>query len=349
MPGTNSSRDPAGAGAIVIDPAVPPVARTVLMRKFRAAQRHPSTIPRRGALIPFRDSVPDAPPPPQPLRMTTTQAHLTLGSAIGFVVLLGGVLLAMAAGSLPAFAAMLALTVVAGGLGVRSGVAARAVGWTAEVADPQTILASDYDRWYERQTAAYYHRRYVVPGTDIDVAHRDEWGRAVAAADSIRTSYVLQSRLVDFEQVTAALPQRLWDIAAGFARLAEVRARQQDSARRAGSDDPYVSRKIAAQERHLELAHERLMSRVGELETLAGLIARADAAKQRELAVQQLGEVDDLLLDLLAHTSAVPGDEEQAERLRTEAEAVIEQAVEAAQRFALPSPDGEPPAGDAGA
>jgi hypothetical protein len=101
-----------------------------------------------------------------------------------------------------------------------------------------------------------------------------------------------------------------------------------------------VSEKIAAQEQHFTVAYERILSRVAELESFAALVGRADEAKQRELAVEQLGEVDELLLELLASTSVTPGDAEQIERLRSEAEAVIEQAVAAAQQFALEDQDG---------
>jgi hypothetical protein len=351
MPGndkTFGSPDRLSETAIIIDPVVPMAARSVLQRKYFVAQRHPGTTSRRGALIPYREIAPEAPPPPKPPWVTSPQAKRTWAAAVAIVVLFGGTLVAAAADSVIGMIVMLVLTGTATVYGVRSGWGAREVGWTSPVLDPQTILASDYDRWYERQGTAYYHRQYVVPATDIDSEHRPDWARAVAAVIEIRESYVVKSRLVDFEQVTAALPQRLWEIAEGFARLAEVRARQEDSARRAkagerGADDPYFAAKIAGQSQKVEVARQRILSRIRELEDFAAVVRRADEAKQRELAVEQLGEVDDLLLDLLASTEKRPSDEVQAQQLRTEAEAVIAQAVEAAREFALPEADESEP------
>lgn len=348
MPGndkTFGSPDRLSENAIVIDPVVPLAARSVLQRKHFVAQRHPGTTSRRGALIPYRETAPEAPPPPKAPWVTSPEAKRTWIAAVAIVVLFGGTLVAAAADSVIGMIVMLVLTGTATVYGVRNGWGAREVGWTSPVLDPQAILASDYDRWYERQGTAYYHRRYIVPATDIDPEHRPEWARAIAAAIEIRESYVVKSRLVDFEQVTAALPQRLWDVAEGFARLAEVRARQEDSARRAGAgehgaDDPYFAAKIAGQSEKVEVARQRILSRIRELEDFAVVVRRADEAKQRELAVEQLGEVDDLLLDLLASTEKRPADEMQAEQLRTEAEAVIAQAVEAAREFALPEAEG---------
>ena len=162
------------------------------------------------------------------------------------------------------------------------------------------------------------------------------WSRAITAVNTIGTSEVVRLRLVDSVQVAAAMPQRLWEIAEGLARLTEARVRQRESLRQAEEDDPYISVKVTSQDRKLTLAAERLRERVRKLEEFADLLAAADAGQQREATLERLGKVDDLLLDLLASTEGTSDELDQTERLRLEVQAVIEQANEAARNLALP-------------
>ena len=205
------------------------------------------------------------------------------------------------------------------------------------VTDPERLVRPhNSDSWYVRHATAYYHRRYVMPRTDMDRDAGEVWSRAITAVNTIGTSEVVRLRLVDSVQVAAAMPQRLWEIAEGLARLTEARVRQRESLRQAEEDDPYISVKVTSQDRKLTLAAERLRERVRKLEEFADLLAAADACLQREATLERLGKVDDLLLDLLASTEGTSDELDQTERLRLEVQAVIEQANEAARNLALP-------------
>jgi hypothetical protein len=70
------------------------------------------------------------------------------------------------------------------------------------------------------------------------------WDRAVTAAKAILGSEVVKLELVDPVQVTAAMPQVLWEIAEGLARLTQARARQQESLDQAAPGDPYIAAKV---------------------------------------------------------------------------------------------------------
>jgi hypothetical protein len=134
----------------------------------------------------------------------------------------------------------------------------------------------------------------------------------------------------------------LWEIAEGLARLTEARARQQESLRQAEQDDPYISVKVTSQDRKLALAADQIGERVRKLEDFAGLLDKADAGRHREATLERLGKVDELLIDLLASTEGTADELDQAERLRLEVQAVIEQANEAARYLVLPDEDDAP-------
>ena len=67
------------------------------------------------------------------------------------------------------------------------------------------------ERWNIRYAAVSWHRRYVVPQTDLDGEACPTWARAVAAANETRESYVVQRHIVDSVQVAMVLPDRLWE------------------------------------------------------------------------------------------------------------------------------------------
>jgi hypothetical protein len=225
---------------------------------------------------------------------------------------------------------------------VRAVFNANASGWTGIVSEPTgAAWTSDAANWYVRHAAAHYHRRYVVPRMDMDSEGKLVWDRAIAAANGIRESEVVRQQLVDSAQVAIALPERLWEVAVGLARLSEVRERQRESLHHAEPGDPRISVKVTQQSRKLTLAAKHIGRRVEKLEDVASLLQKADAVKRREAALGRLDEVDDLLIDLLASTADMPGDLDLTERLRLEVQAVIEQANDAARSLAFPDKDGE--------
>lgn len=290
--------------------------------------------------IPFGEAAPAAPDPPRPPRVMSDAAKGVRNAAVCTVVFLSGTLVAAAAGSVVSVMALLVVATTAAIVALRRAFDTVGTGWTRVVTDPaQLVRLYDSDSWYLRHAPAYYHRRYVVPRTDMDKEARRIWGRAVAAANTISASEVVKLELVDSVQVSAAMPQRLWDVAEGLARLSEARARQRESVRQAEQDDPYISVKLTSQDRKLTLAAERIAERVRKLEEFAELLHKADAGRHREEALERLGKVDDLLLDLLASTERSADELDQTERLRLEVQAVIEQANEAARKLALPEED----------
>lgn len=339
-----------GVDAIVIDPAVPMVAQIALERiASRAARRGSHAVP-PGSAVPFpwpaelpsfRADIPKTAPPPP--RVASPDGLVAGWSAFGTVVFFGAALIAAAAGSLPAVVVFLLMTAVTTAVCARKAVDARRSGWRTAVTDPKKALGNARVRqWYARHGGAYYHRQYVQPPEDFDRSDMGLWKRAFTAAAEIRDSEVVKRRYVDSAQVLAAVPQRVWDIAQGLARLREVRARQQTTVGGAAASDRNVAVKMREQGQLISLASGRISRRVKDLEEFAAMLAKADEAVRGLEALEQLGAVDDMLTELLATTDEQPGDRDQAERLRGDAQAVIDQAIAAAQRFADLS-DGQDP------
>lgn len=292
---------------IVIDPRVPDEARRALSVA-------------RGQLIPYWQPAPPKPAPPAPVtgRQVVTWGVTALGGLIGAV-------LAGAAGSVGWVALLLAVAGLATAGTVMNGFARTRASqqWAAR-------------QWNLRHARVYWHRQYIVPGTDLDDAARQTWARTVAAANRIGGSYVVQAKIVDSVQVAEDLPQRVWEIAEGLTGLSRARGRQREILRQAGSDTERVAAKVSAQERVMKAEARRLEGRVRRLEEIAGLMRKADAVKRPEVVVDHLGEVDDLLGELRARSVDLPPGLDPAERLRVEAQAVIDQANEAARNLALP-------------
>jgi site-specific recombinase len=218
------------------------------------------------------------------------------------------------------------------------------------------------EKWTTRHAPAFYHRRYVVPRTDLDENVQPLWARAVAAANQIRDSDVVRRHLIDSAEATAHLPQRLWEIAEGLARLSLARRLQRDILRQAGTqagpkagsqagtqagmeawmEGPQVAAKVSHQGREMDLAAATIEERVRRLEDSASLVKKADEVKRMEATLGRLGEVDELLLDLRASTPDARPDLDPTERLRLEAQAVIDQASEAVRSLAYPDTEASP-------
>ena len=188
------------------------------------------------------------------------------------------------------------------------------------------------------------HRRYVRPGTDIDADHWQLWKRAVHARNRIADASVVSDGRIDSVQITEVLPQRLWDVAQRLARLAEVRARQQEILGDVPPEDPDVAQAVARQRRAQELALADVARRVNDLENVAKLVDAADLASHKESIVRQLNELDDSHAELLAGIGDTALDANLTDRLADDATTVIEQARqaieqanEAALNLALPA------------
>jgi hypothetical protein len=178
-------------------------------------------------------------------------------------------------------------------------------------------------------TPITHHRRYVLPGTDIDAADRPLWDRAVAAVNRITGSEVVSKELIDSVQVATVLPQRLWEIAERLARLAEVRVRHREILNGVSPDDPDIAAAVGRQRRAQDLAADDVARRVRNLETFADLVARADTATRKETIVRELAELDGKHTDLLAALGETAAERDITDRLANDATAVIEQAREA--------------------
>ena len=176
------------------------------------------------------------------------------------------------------------------------------------------------------------HRHYVRPGTDIDADHWQLWKRAVHARNRIADASVVSDGRIDSVQITEVLPQRLWDVAQRLARLAEVRARQQEILGDVPPEDPDVAQAVTRQRRAQELALADVVRRVSDLENVAELVDAADLAARKESIVRQLNELDDSHAELLAGIGETALDANLTDRLADDATAVIEQAREAIEQ-----------------
>jgi hypothetical protein len=298
-------------GAVVIDPAIGDEAGKSLARV--AAD----------VLVPYRRPVPA---PEAPTRSVTTP--------VGFGIATAG----FAAG----FAAM-----------------GTTFQWSLNMIAPVTFCAAmvalgDHaDRRRKARTARHpaivWHRRYVVPAADIDAESWPLWERATAGEDRIKGAAVVRRDLIDSVQVTAVLPQRLWEIAERLALLSEARERQREILGDPVPDDPAIAATVGWQRRAQDLATTDVTRRVADLEALAELFAAADAAIGRERIVSELAGLNDLHADLLAGIGDAAAGARPEEQIAGDAADLIERAREAvrlanaaAATLALPGED--PPA-----
>jgi len=191
-------------------------------------------------------------------------------------------------------------TPVGWGIGV-SGLAAglavlgTSVQWTLNIIIPVSLCGAvvGTGEYVERRKTARRakfaiacHRRYVRPGTDIDAAFLPLWNRAAAAAEQIAAAEVVVADRIDSAQVTALLPHRLWEIAERLARLTEARDRQREILGGAAPDDPDLAATVAQQRAAQDLAAADAIRRVERLEEIAGLLAQADLTERVRIEAQ---------------------------------------------------------------
>jgi hypothetical protein len=350
---------PLSRDELIIDPAVPLASRRALAQMqiagqrpsqafqplirpagpARTAERVPATRQARPQgpataasprLIPFRETPPALPQQPAPVTRRKAQVWGTWA-----LIFVAGTLLAAVAGSVGFLVILLMAAAIATIVTVRSifDASSASQAWAAE-------------RWEASHAAVRWHQRYVLPRTDLDDESRVIWAQAVVAANRIYQSDVVRQNIVDSVQVSAALPQRLWEIAEGFASLSQARGRQREILHHAALGGQQVTAKVTDQERKMRTEARRLEGRVRRLEEIADLLHRADAAKQSELLLGQLGEVDDLIGDLRARSTDTPPELDPTERLRHEAQAIIDNASEAARDLSRPDLGEEPEDGE---
>lgn len=184
------------------------------------------------------------------------------------------------------------------------------------------------------------HHRYVRPRTDIDAAFLPLWARAAAAAAQIAAAGVVAADRVDSAQVAALVPHRLWEIAERLARLTEARDRQREALGGAVPLDPALAAIVAQQRAAQEVAAADVTWRVERLESIARLLAQADLAVGRETVADTLAGLNAIHAELLAAVGETEADAGLSDRLRDEAQSVIDQA-QASTRRALGAGDAE--------
>lgn len=196
-------------------------------------------------------------------------------------------------------------------------------------------LVSDRYEWADAVNAArIYHRRYMVPIIDLDAEARLEWKRAVGAANKAYQADVMRQRVIDSAYVEVEVPGHLWKIAEGLAKSSLIRVQLRKITDMVSRNNPAYSDRIEQQERAFARESRRVAERVARLEEFASLLCEADAARR-------LNHVDDLLFDMRADSAADAASSGQAERLRLDAQAVIEQANEAARNLDVLDEDGQ--------
>jgi hypothetical protein len=196
----------------------------------------------------------------------------------------------------------------------------------------QPTANPDHPDWDGLHAVTAYHRKYVLPGKDMDAAGRALWKRAVSAANELTKSEVVKQGLVDSVQVTTVLPYHLWDIAERLATLSALRAQHQQILRGVDADDPDVATLLGPQRRAHELANADIEQRVSQLELFARMTSKADAAQRRERAVSQLATLNDSHAELLAHIGEGTGADGLAQQMSVDVQALIDQANEAVRQ-----------------
>lgn len=190
------------------------------------------------------------------------------------------------------------------------------------------------ERWADRVAAAARacHRRYLVPGTDLDQEARRIWSRAAGAADRITGARVVREGLIDSIRVSAVLPHHLWDIAEKLALLSALRSEHRGILSGVKTDDPDIAVVLGPQRRTHDLALADVERQTGLLEAFAGQVKEADAAVRREDAIRRLATLNDSHADLLARIGR-PGEDDQITDMTSgDAQAVIDRANEAVRK-----------------
>jgi hypothetical protein len=316
----------ASVAEIVIDPEVPEAARRELEQASLSA------------LVGFGDPVPGQDPPGGEDDMGPVRqpgARLAAGAIVGVMAVMLGAGLS-SAGPFSADLVFLALLiglpcVTVGGIHLLR----KAIGWAPELPGGGP--------WARPGAAVAYRRRYVVPELDLRGDELARWQRASQAARSVRASEAVGLGLIDSVEVAAVLPYHLWDIAERLALLSGPGRRQAAILRDLDVSDPDVQVVLGPQRRAHELAVADIERRLGLLEEFAALAARADAARKRRRALEELAglnaDYEDLLVRLGDQENALTADGRPAGELRALAAAAddaVRRANEAGRALVIP-------------
>jgi hypothetical protein len=273
---------------IVIDPEVPEAARRELEQASLSA------------LAGFSDPLPKQDPPRDAGSAGGTgQARPPeVRLAVGAIVMVMGVLLIAGLASPGPFAADLVF------LAMLIGLPCAAVGGLhllQKARGPLPELAGGRP-WARQGAALAYRRRYVVPELDLYGDTLARWQRASQAARTIRASESVRLGLINSVEVAAVLPYHLWDVAERLALLSGPERRQASILRDLDVTDPDVQLVLGPQRKAHELAIADIERRIGRLEEFAALASRADAARKRRRALEELaglnGDYQELLVRL---------------------------------------------------
>jgi hypothetical protein len=327
-----SGPEPFDPLAIVIDPQVPGAVRDAL----RARPSHGHSTPAYDHLVRFRDTRPDVPRPP---RSRATATMLGWSAAV-----LG--ILSIAAGSIGG-GAFLVLFVLA------AGVAALAMAASAAARKGKPALAggliplpplSDLTGYHVMYAGRIYHRRYVRPRVDFDPGALTAWHRALGAANPIYRAESRRDRVVDTERAEAEVPELLWKIAEGLAKLSDLRIYLKEIVQGAEQFHPVVEAKIKAHERYLARCTCQVSRRIDRLEAVAGRLAAANAARRDEELLKRLVEVEPKILDLVASTDESIAEIDMADGLKLDADALTEMTNQAINDLSVRDEEGDRPA-----
>lgn len=315
----------------MIDPAVPDAAR-------RELEQAPLS-----ALVGFRDTLPGKNPPGEPDGDDGLVRSPTMRPAAGAIIAVMAVLLIAGLATPGPFAAdllFLAMLVglpcaAAGGLHLLH----KARGSMPEIAAGRP--------WLRPSAAVAYRGRYVVPTLDLEGDALARWQRASQAARTITASESVRLGLINSVEVAAVLPYHLWDIAERLALLSGPERRQAAILRDLDAADPDVQVVLGPQKRAHELTVADIERRIARLEDFAALAAKADAARKRQRAIEELAalnaDYEDLLVRLGDQDDALTDAGRPAGELRAmtaAADDAVRRANEAGRALVIP-PAGE--------
>jgi hypothetical protein len=329
--GTDGFGDAARGGdqfnaiAIAVDPQLTGPVQHELRGPHVSALQGAVRVPE---LVRFRDPRPPVPRPPRSL--VPAAVLLTIAGVLLVVSIVAGI----AAG--PAVFGILAvLGLGTGGVGLAARHAARdgrpailgGLLWLPETADLTGYEVANAGR--------LFHRRYAQPRVDLDDAALTTWQRAVDAANRVYRSQSLRDRAVDADRVTVEVPEQLWRIAEGLAKISDARFDLRRIAPETDRSHPAVESKVRDQERLLARGIGAVDRRIGRLETLAARLDAADAARQGEAVLRELVQVDPKIRDVLASTDSSTSDSELAASVQLDVEAVIAMANQAIRELSI--------------
>jgi hypothetical protein len=281
-PGYGQGNDAFRGDAIVIDPQVPADDRRLLAGR-------PASV-----LIRYSEPTPALTPYQEPAKPDQGSAKGCAFTAVPFFV---GAFIAWLAGSSVSEYILL-------GIGAAVLVLSAFVAWDDhDSATAKQVKAQQAPRQLTaaaQHAVVAYHRRYALPATDFDTEAGQVWARAIAAANRIARSEVVRQQLIDSVQVTAVLPEWLWNVAERLARLSEVRDRQEQIFRNITPDDPDIAAIAARQRRVQELLAKDVEERVRNLEAFADRLDKADNWRRKLAAVEELAGLNSLHIDILA-------------------------------------------------